>query len=226
MKNLFVIGFLIITLLGCNKPIDSLDNQYVAKIVGFDLNCSTCILSFPDDSITMKKLLGKSLNNNYEAINLNKNDFTIGQMIKVKVRQALKSELKQCITLAASFSYNNIYVSDYSNYSDFAFNDTIDLAYGKCLNDFERQGSICFDSVLTDSRCPVNVVCIWAGEAVVRFKLTRNNNSSIFIDLHTGTVDTIVNGYKFSFIDLLPYPTTERTTKMEDYKARVVIKKN
>lgn len=225
MKTLLVIGFLLIALLGCKKGIDNLDNQYIAKIVGFDINCSTCILSFPDDSITMRKLLGESLNNYYQAINLNKNDFTIGQMIKVKVRKAVDTELQACITLAASNNYKNIYVSDYSYNSDFAYNETIELAYGKCLNDLEGHGSICFDSVLSDSRCPLNATCVWAGEAVVRFKFTRNNDNPIFVDLRTGTRDTVVNGYKFSFIELLPYPYTGRTIKIEDYKARIIIKK-
>ena len=76
MKTVLVIGFLIITLFGgCDKGIDNLDKQYAAKIIGFDINCSTCTLSFPDDSIAMRKLLGESPNNYYQAVNLPKNDF-------------------------------------------------------------------------------------------------------------------------------------------------------
>jgi hypothetical protein len=107
---------------------------------------------------------------------------------------------------------------------NFAFNDTIELNYGRCLSDFERQIEICFDSVLTDSRCPEDVVCIWAGEAVARFKFKLQNNSPVLMDLHVGTVDTVINNYKFSFIDLLPHPNTENQTKSEDYKAKIVIK--
>lgn len=224
MKKILLIGFLIIVIINCEKGSDLIVNQYVAKIVGFDLNCSTCILYFPNDSLTVKNLLGESQNNYYQTVNLDKDEFEIGQMIKVKVRKAEDNELKACITLYPSFNYENIYVSEYEYYKDFAFNDTINLGYSDCLNDFEKQSTICFDSVLTDSRCPENLICIWAGEAVARFRFKIYKKDPIWIDLHTGTIDTVINEYKFSFIDLLPYPNTEIQTKLEDYKAKIIIK--
>ena len=222
MKIIFVFGFLIIAILGCSKP-DSSKNLYLAKIVGYDLNCSTCILSFPDDSLAVRNLLGVSPNNYYQGVNLNKNDFKIGQLITVQVRKALDTELPACITLYPSSNYKTIYVTGFNNYRDFSFNDTIDLAYKNCLTDFEGHTTFCFDSVVTDSRCPVHVLCIWAGEAIVRFKITSDNNTK-YLNLYTHTNDADVNGYKLSLIDLLPYPTAGQRTKPEDYKARIIIR--
>ncbi|KAF0132236.1 MAG: hypothetical protein FD155_760 [Bacteroidetes bacterium] len=213
-------------LVGCKKNTESSDNYFVAKIAGFDLNCSTCILSFPDDSLRIKKLLGESPNNYYQTVNLERANYVIGQKIKVKVRKAEDNELKGCITLYPSYNYENIFVSGYNNYQDFLLNDTIDLAYRDCLNNFENQTSICFDSVLTDSRCPENVICIWAGEAIARFSLKNNQNNTTYFDLHVGTIDTLINDYKFSFVNLLPYPNTEIPTELEDYKAKIIIKRN
>ena len=222
MKKILMLGFLIIAILGCSKP-DSSKNLYLAKIVGYDLNCSTCILSFPVDSVAVRNLLGTSPNNYYEAVNLNKNDFSIGQWITVNVRKALDTELPACITLYPSTNYKSIYVLGSGNYSDFTFNDTIDLAYKKCLTDFAGHTTFCFDSVVTDSRCPVHAVCIWAGQAIGRFKIT-SDNSTKYVNLYTHTIDADVNGYKLSFIDLLPYPIAGQQTKPGDYKARIIIR--
>ena len=225
MKKLFVIIFLVIAIIGCDEGQETIQNQYIAKIVGFDLNCSTCILSFPFDSAKIAEKLGISENYYYQTVNLEKNDFTIGQLLLVDVRKAEPSELNACITLYPSFNYENIYVTNFDYYRDFQLNDTILLNYGECLNDYTNQLSICFDSVLTDSRCPENVVCIWAGEAIARFRIMNRQNDPRFLDLYTGTVDTIVNGYKLSFLDLLPYPNTEIPRDIEDYKAKLLIKK-
>lgn len=224
MKKLVFIGFLTFFALGCKKNTDNNSDQFTAKIVGFDLNCSTCILAFPYDSTRISNTLGESPKNYYQTVNLNKSEFKIGQLIKVKVRKAETNEVKTCITLYPSYNYNNIYVSEYQRISNLNYSDTIDLKYGECLNDYELNNSFCFDSVLSDSRCPINANCVRQGEAIVRFKIKIEQSSQISIDLPTRT-DTIINGYKFSFISLNPYPNTEMPIRIEDYNAQISVKK-
>jgi hypothetical protein len=83
-------------------------------------------------------------------------------------------------------------------------------AEGKIAGDNLR---FCFDSVIEDSRCPANAICIWQGAAVARFSITKNNETSSF-RLSTITMppkyikDTIVMGYKIEFINMSPYPGT------------------
>jgi hypothetical protein len=108
-------------------------------------------------------------------------------------------------------------------YSGFEYNDTIYMEYGSCLFDDFRKNRVCFDSVLSDSRCPENVVCIWAGEAVARFVFDDYRNRPIQVDLRVGTTDTLIRGLKVSFVALLPYPNTEKPHEIEDYKAGLVI---
>jgi hypothetical protein len=72
----------------------------------------------------------------------------------------------------------------------------------------------------------VNVVCIWAGEAIARFEVTNNGHDPEFINLRAGTIDTVIHSYKFSFVDLQPYPHTERPIQPGDYTARVIIRYN
>ncbi len=212
-------------LLGCEKDKDTPDNHFVARIVGFDMNCSTCIVSFPDDSLDAGNLLGSSPNNNYLTVNLDKGNFKIGQFIKLTVRKAEDTDLEPCITLYSSYNYKNIFVLGYEEYRDLKLNDTIQLAYKDCIHDADRQVYICLDSVISDSRCPTGVECVWAGEAIARFKIEKYNELPSFIDLIEGTRDTLISGYRFSFLKLLPYPQYGIQVKPEDYKARIVIKK-
>lgn len=225
MKQIFLIAGLIFLINSCEKVTEIQDEKYAAKIVGYDPNCATCIVAFSDDSLEVIKLLGESPNNFYRCVNLDKGEFDIGQIIKIKIRQAETFELKSCVQSDPSSDLKSIYVSDYEHIRDFEFNDTINLPYGRCLNDNQKKSSICFDKVVTDSRCPVNVVCVWAGEAIARFTFRSGNNIPISVDLNTGTKDTVISGYKFSFHDLFPYPHTEHQVQPEDYIARIIIEK-
>ena len=227
MKTISIFGFfLLFSLLACDKVKEDFNMQYSARIVGFDLNCSTCIVSFPDDSLAISKLVGESPDNYYQVVNLNKGDFKIGQKLKLNVRKAEDAELNACITLYPSSNYKNLFLLDYEEYNNLRLNDTVELSYKNCLYDSQKQSYICLDTVLTDSRCPDGIVCVWAGEAIARFKIEKLNSSPVFIDLLEGINDTVINGYKISFINLLPYPKVGIQTKPQDYKARIVIKNN
>ena len=92
---------------------------------------------------------------------------------------------------------------------------TIELNFSDC-----EKGSIdgddlklCFNAVVSDSRCPANAVCIWQGAATASFSFTKNGHSHNF-NLSTITMppnytkDTVIGGYKIEFINLSPYPGT------------------
>jgi hypothetical protein len=70
---------------------------------------------------------------------------------------------------------------------------------------------LCFNSVVSDSRCPTNMLCIWQGAAIANFTFTKDNQDHS-ITLSTNPLnlpvsrDTTVDGYKIEFIDLQPYP--------------------
>jgi len=72
---------------------------------------------------------------------------------------------------------------------------------------------LCFDAVVSDSRCPANAVCIWEGAATATFSFTKNAhthrfNLSTITMLPNYTKDTVIAGYKIEFINLSPYPGT------------------
>ena len=72
---------------------------------------------------------------------------------------------------------------------------------------------LCFNAVVSESRCPANAMCIWQGTAVGRFSFTKNKETATF-DLSTLDMpptynkDTVLMGYKIEFVNLLPYPGT------------------
>ena len=90
---------------------------------------------------------------------------------------------------------------------------TVELGLKKCGSG-EIGGNplrLCFDSLLSDSRCPANAMCIWQGTATAKFSLTKGNETKTFVlstlDMPpTYTKDTVMMGYKIEFVNLSPYP--------------------
>lgn len=79
--------------------------------------------------------------------------------------------------------------------------------------------SVKFKGVISDSRCPKNVTCVWAGEAKVLVEIFENgrfleekiiSTKSGFVPLNFSVEDLI---YGITSINLLPYPTTEANVK-------------
>ena len=92
---------------------------------------------------------------------------------------------------------------------------TVEIALKKCANGEIGSDNLrlCFDSLISDSRCPANAMCIWQGTATARFSITKNNETKTFV-LNTLKApptfikDTILMGYKIEFVNLSPYPGT------------------
>ena len=91
--------------------------------------------------------------------------------------------------------------------------NTITVALNNCSS--EETGAaayqLCFDSLLDDSRCPKNVVCVWQGVAHGKFRFIVNNQQHV-VKLATANfaptfyTDTTVAGYHLKLINILPYP--------------------
>lgn len=87
---------------------------------------------------------------------------------------------------------------------------------------------LCFNSVVNDSRCPDNAMCIWQGNAVANFAF-KKDNVTYPITLSTLAMpphfikDTIVAGYKIEFINLFPYPKMHSNPPLNKVKAEVKV---
>jgi hypothetical protein len=68
---------------------------------------------------------------------------------------------------------------------------------------------LCFNEIISDSRCPKGMYCIWEGAVVGKFTFSSNNKSHV-LTLATNPLnlpvskDTVVDGYRIEFIDLKP----------------------
>jgi hypothetical protein len=102
----------------------------------------------------------------------------------------------------------------------------------KDCSEFENKTdhiTVCLDSLVEDSRCPVGAVCIWQGTAIARFSVTVNNHQQP-VTLSTFKLpgfasDTVLMGYKIEFVNLLPYPEINVSHDISEYRAEVKITK-
>ncbi|NOQ74038.1 MAG: hypothetical protein GQ574_18675 [Crocinitomix sp.] len=68
-----------------------------------------------------------------------------------------------------------------------------------------------FDTIVSDSRCPIDANCIWAGNAEVGFSVTYNKelenmNLNTNSDMETSKS---VFGFTFKLLNVNPYPGSE-----------------
>ena len=81
-----------------------------------------------------------------------------------------------------------------------------------------------FTAVESDSRCPSDVVCVWAGDAMAAFIAEQNcdcKSPSYDLKLHT-TLEPksgTVYGYRIELLRVTPYPSSTMSIKRDDYAA-------
>jgi hypothetical protein len=210
----------------CERDSFNPNTSFLPRVVGYDLNCSTCILEFPYDISDIRSIIGRSQNDYYEAINLNSHNFEIGQQLECSVRKTYPDESIACITLYPSINYKSVHISNISDVNNLVLNDTLTLAFHDCLANGENKFYICLDSIVNESRCPRGLECFWAGMATVRFKFQSYQSASEYFNLSTNVDDhTILHGYSIKLVGLEPYPVKDHIISQDEYKAKLFISK-
>ena len=85
---------------------------------------------------------------------------------------------------------------------------------------------VTFESVTTDSRCPVDVTCVWEGDAVVVVSLRPAPAGPAQHDLHTAgryPSEAQEGDYRVRLVDLAPAPREGRSPGPGDYRATFVV---
>jgi hypothetical protein len=107
--------------------------------------------------------------------------------------------------------------------------DSVNIAVGSCTEKLYSSNTrikYCFDSLLNDSRCPYNAICIWGGYAKARVKVTINNTQHT-LELCTPSIlsnlkaDTTVSGIQFKLAGITPENGLPNST-YDDY--RIILK--
>jgi len=70
--------------------------------------------------------------------------------------------------------------------------------------------------VVSDSRCPSDVTCIWAGEILVKIKLEKGSETSI-VELKEGE-NASIGGSTVTFVSVLPEKISTQQTQASDYE--------
>ena len=93
------------------------------------------------------------------------------------------------------------------------FSEQIRIGLNACEQRRESSETfrLCFNTIVQDSRCPINANCTWQGVAVARFTLHLKDGQHT-LELATTEVmpnttrDTTINGFTVTLKDLSPYP--------------------
>jgi len=86
---------------------------------------------------------------------------------------------------------------------------------------------VSFDSLLEDSRCPIGLLCVWAGNAKIGFFFEKDESKVEFsLDSHKALKnDTTIWGYSISLLSVLPYPHRDSSYLPSDYSAEILVTK-
>lgn len=81
-----------------------------------------------------------------------------------------------------------------------------------------------FNAVESDSRCPMDAICVWQGDAVANFTVEQNcdcDTPAFELKLHTSLQPKsgTAYGFRLELLNLLPYPMASLPTKQDAYYA-------
>lgn len=107
-----------------------------------------------------------------------------------------------------------------------SLNQPIDLRAGVPVQIEPAHLSISLVEV-RDSRCPADVVCVWAGEVTVILDVSQNGEPLEPLELTASPGDNAIpqtiDGYAFVLQEVKPYPRSDTPIASEDYTATVTV---
>jgi hypothetical protein len=102
--------------------------------------------------------------------------------------------------------------------------ESFTLNLGKQKTTSKSKLKVKFVSVLEDSRCPVGVNCIWAGNAKIKVKIIGKHSSKEFeFNTNMGPKGDIFEGWSVTIDDLTPTPHADKPLDPNSYKAEFTI---
>jgi hypothetical protein len=87
---------------------------------------------------------------------------------------------------------------------------------------------VTFESVSADSRCPVDVTCVWEGDAVVVVSVQVTGSARVQHELHTsGRYPTEVDAgdYRLRLVDLAPVPREGASPTPGAYRVTLLVRR-
>lgn len=86
-----------------------------------------------------------------------------------------------------------------------------------------------FSGVLSDSRCPVDVVCVWSGNAEVEILVgppdsTDGPTFQLILNSTQGPPEGVAYGLVLQLLDLNPAPHSQRPIPADGYEVRLEVR--
>jgi hypothetical protein len=111
------------------------------------------------------------------------------------------------------------------NFSEADINKEIEIRAGNSVILSDIGLIIKFKSVLGDSRCPIDAICVWEGNAEVSLDFKNSNGDTLSAKLNTSLAP---KGIRFSNLtillkDLVPYPKLDTVIDSTDYIVTLLI---
>ena len=90
-----------------------------------------------------------------------------------------------------------------------------------------QQLGVGFTRVLSDSRCPIDVVCVWMGDGVAEIELTAGGGRTSKVELHTSLEprSQVWNGVRVTLLELAPAPQASQPTRPAAYSVRLQLER-
>ena len=102
--------------------------------------------------------------------------------------------------------------------------ETFTLNVGKQKTAKKSRLKIKFLGVTEDSRCPVGVNCIWAGNAKVKVRIVGARSTKVFeFNTNSGPKGDIFEGWSIVVDSLTPEPHANKPINPKSYKAKFTI---
>jgi hypothetical protein len=107
------------------------------------------------------------------------------------------------------------------------FRSELKLSPGQAVAVAGTKLRIKFIAVESDSRCPTDVACVWAGNAAVKLQLSGLGKTRS-VTLNTSQAgqfvsETIYQGYKVKLVDLSPRPRSTQKIAPGNYQATLLV---
>jgi hypothetical protein len=105
---------------------------------------------------------------------------------------------------------------------DVPYGQPFDLKVGESARVGDDSVGVTFEAVKSDSRCPIDAICVHAGEAVVALRFAVDGET-LAKDMGTehGKSEVVLDRYSIRVVSLQPYPRSDRPTAPGDYVAQL-----
>ncbi len=115
-------------------------------------------------------------------------------------------------------------VSTCSNDPTAPINTDLTLRVGETISVAGADLSLKFVRVVQDSRCPIDVQCVWAGNGQIELDARADGQTTIFV-LNTidGAKEFVVSPYRISLLELTPVPTSGGSIPPASYRAKLYV---